>query len=110
MTIICSGNDDIAYCEKDGTRLIERKDGTAICSTCEKTYNLETGIAKHLMDLQPEINKQYSSNAEPDFIRLDKYAEAGSKKKQEVTAYEDVYWAARKSGLHITDSEEFLPG
>jgi uncharacterized Zn finger protein (UPF0148 family) len=109
MSIIFSGEKDDSYCNKDGTKLIERVDGTALCPSCEKLYNLETDTTMHLSTVVPEINP-YSKEG-PEIVRMDQYAEykGKKKKKEEVTAYEDVYWAARKSGLYITDSEEFLP-
>jgi hypothetical protein len=62
----------------------------------------------HLSTVVPEVNP-YSKEG-PEIVRMDQYADKSKNKKDEVTAYEDVYFAAKKSGLHITDSEEFLPG
>ena len=98
--------DDTAWCDSCDARLIERKDGSSICSGCSRIYEPDS-IQKHHMELQPEV-KIYDDVGELPVVMMSEYSQP-QKKKPSITEHEDKMWIAGKSGRTITDAEEYLP-
>jgi hypothetical protein len=106
MAAILFSSDDDVYCDSCDAKLYVRKDNSMVCSNpqCGRVYN-EGSITKHRSKLKPAKDLDA-----PMLIPLTEYHNYdGKRKKKEVTKYEDDYFVSRKSGLSITDSEEFLP-
>ena len=103
-SIVFSDGDDAAYCDLCDARLIERKDGSMMCSFCNHVYNPDQ-ITKHRMDLQPEKSKGNQDG--PELVNITDFT--AQKKGPTQVDIEDKMFVKRKSGMSITSFEEYFP-
>jgi uncharacterized Zn finger protein (UPF0148 family) len=103
MSIIFSDADDEAWCDDCDARLIERKDGSSICSNCSRVYTPDS-VQKHHMELQPEKNPY--SNEGPELVSITGYTEQQQKKKPSVFDKEDKFIESKKTGFKFIESED----
>jgi hypothetical protein len=99
-------DDDNSYCdEKDcGYILIERKDGSKICSNpdCRREY-LPDSVNKHKRSLQP------IDSDEPIIVPMTEYGSYKKKKKPSILDKEDKAWVSQGSGRSIIAVDEYWP-
>ena len=101
-------DDDKSYCDETdcGYLLIERKDGSRICSNpdCRREY-LPNAVNKHKRDLQP------IDHDEPIVVPMKDYGSYTKKKKQTVLDKEEKAFVAagRGAGRSIIDIDEYWP-
>jgi hypothetical protein len=105
--IIYSGDDDeeAVWCDPPcDARLIERKDGSMICSYCCREY-LPNSVNKHKRKLEPTDGRYYDNN--PELIPLTDYGSYTKKKKPSVFDAEDRHISASRSGFSWTSHEDY---
>lgn len=107
MSIVFDGyEDEKKWCDPPcDALLIERKDGSHLCSYCGREY-LPDSVNKHKSKLRPD--KSAYENDGPELITLDDYT-TPRKKKPTQGDIEDRAFTSKKSGLSITSYEEYLP-
>ncbi len=104
--IICDDVPDDVYCDPPcDALLIERKDGSMICSYCGKEY-LANAVKKHKRHLGP-IESPYDDSEVP-LVSLSDYANP-QRKKPSILDKEDRAFVAGKPGRCITDVQEWFP-
>src|SRR5689334_19879607 len=105
--IICDdGPDDKAWCDPPcDALLIERKDGSMICSYCAREY-LPKSVNKHHRTLEP-IENPYDTDG-PILVSMNEYGSYTKKSKPSVFDREDRFMAS-KSGFSWTDIEDLGP-
>jgi DNA-directed RNA polymerase subunit M/transcription elongation factor TFIIS len=104
MSIICSDDDDKAYCDKCDYLLVPsttHKD-MMVCTNCESIYDPQSNLL-HRQELKPEVSV-YDSG--PEFVAMDQYTQPKSKKPT-VGEYEDRRMTQKKSGFRIIEAEEW---
>jgi hypothetical protein len=105
--IIYSGDDDeeAVWCDPPcDARLIERKDGSMICSYCCREY-LPNSVNKHKKTLEPVEGRHYDSN--PELIAMPGYGSYAKKKKPSVFDREDKHIASKKSGFSWMEHTDY---
>jgi hypothetical protein len=85
--------------------LIERRDGSHICSICCREYRPDS-VNKHKRKLGPTEDKYDSSG--PEIIPLTGYG-SYTRKKTSVFDREDSYMASKKSGFNWVEHEDYTP-
>lgn len=104
--IVFEDDGDKAWCNSPcDALLIERKDGSHICSYCGREY-LPNAVNKHKRRLGP-VEDPYDSEG-PELISLTGYAQPG-RKKPTILDKEDKAFVSGKSGMSITSVDEWLP-
>jgi hypothetical protein len=108
MSIVCSDDDDEkSWCNSPcDALLIERRDGSMICSCCGREY-LPDSVKKYKDQLQP--NKSRYDRDGPLVVSMPSYADGKKKKKPSVFDREDRAWLAQGKGRSIIAEEEYLP-
>jgi hypothetical protein len=106
MSIVCDDDDEKSYCNSPcDALLIERRDGSMICSYCGREY-LPDSVKKYKDQLQP--NKSRYDRDGPLLVSMTSYTEK-QKKKPSVFDREDKAWLAQGKGRSIIAEEEYYP-
>ena len=105
MSIICSDDDEKSYCDDCDYLLIERKDGSSICSNCQRIYS-QDNVTKHKSKLVPEIDPY--RNEGPELVSITGYADP-KKKKPTIGDIEDQHWVRQGKGRKILEVDEWVP-
>jgi hypothetical protein len=104
--IFSDDDDDKAWCNPPcDALLIERKDGSMICSYCGREY-LPQAVKKHKRHLGP-IESPYDDSEVP-LVSLSDYSNP-QRKKQSILDKEDKIWVSQGSGRSITSEDEWFP-
>jgi uncharacterized Zn finger protein (UPF0148 family) len=104
--IIFDDDSGDVYCDSPcDALLIERKDGSMICSYCGKEY-LPQSVKNHKRHLGP-IESPYDDSDVP-LVSLSDYANP-QRKKPSVFDKEDKLFEASKSGRYFTEHEDYFP-
>jgi hypothetical protein len=108
MNIVCDdGPDEKAWCDPPcDALLIERKDGSMICSYCAREY-LPKSVNKHHRTLEP-IENPYDTDG-PILVSMNEYGSYVKKKKETILDKEEKAFVAAGKGRSIIDVEEWLP-
>lgn len=102
MSTVFFDEDDNAYCNPPcDALLIERRDGSMICSFCGKEY-LPGSVKKHRRNLGP-----IDDGNNPLLVSMPEYGSNTKKKKPSVFDREDRYMT--RSGFSWTDIEDLTP-
>jgi hypothetical protein len=102
-SIVFSDDEDRSWCNPPcDALLIERRDGSMICSYCAREY-LPNSVKKHKRDLQP-IEGGYEHGDLP-LVTMTEYGSYKKPKKPSVFDREDRHMASR-SGFSWTDVED----
>src|SRR5690242_20153796 len=103
MSTVFTDDEDKSFCDKCDYILIPRKDGSMICSYCEKEY-LPDSVKKHRRSLGPRDD----ANGDPIVVPMTEYGSYAKKKKPTVFDREDRMMAS-KSGFSWTNHEDYWP-
>jgi hypothetical protein len=99
-------DDDRSYCDDCSYLLIERKDGSRVCSNsdCGRQYPAGS-LSHHKRDLQP-LESRYDDG--PLVVPMKEYGSYKKPKKPSVFDREDKHMASR-SGFSWIDHEDIEP-
>ena len=108
VAIVFTGDDDEEkkYCDSCDYLLIEKRDGSSICSNCGREY-LPDSINKHKRKLGPSKSR-YSDDG-PILEPMTEYGQTPNKRKGIVLDREEKAMAQKKSGFHWTEIEQWPP-
>ena len=98
-------DDDKSWCDSCDALLIERRDGSMICSYCGREY-LPNAVKKHKRHLGP-IENPYDDGEVP-LVSLSDYTNP-QRKPSTILDKEDRAFVAGKPGRSITNVEEWFP-
>jgi hypothetical protein len=107
VAIVFTGDDDEEkkYCDSCDYLLIEKRDGSSICSNCSREY-LPDSINKHKRKLGPSKSR-YNDDG-PILEPMTEYGQP-RKKNETLPDKEERMMASKKSGFYWTDIQQWPP-